>query len=256
VTIGPGHGNADDIWTIDVETGALARLTIGDGNGNYYPVWSSDGRRIAYSSDRAHQGIFLKRADGVEAEEPLIPKAYPDMPSDWSRDGSNLAITRNFPSTDVYLLSLPGRTETQFEAGGGCPVFSPDGKWIAYTVLAPGNLAQVLVKPVSSSGGKVQITADRGAFPVWTDKGIYFMADKKVMSVEVQTEPVFKTGPLRVLFEVPYDRGAVPLRNYDVTRDGQTFVFVTGTAGREWRQVNIALDWASGLAHQAAPAGR
>jgi hypothetical protein len=46
------------------------------------------------------------------------------------------------------------------------------------------------------------------------------------------------------------------MRNYDVTRDGETFVLVTGISGREWRQVNVALDWASGLSRQAAPATR
>ncbi|HEY6930111.1 MAG TPA: hypothetical protein VJA66_10580, partial [Thermoanaerobaculia bacterium] len=76
------------------------------------------------------------------------------------------------------------------------------------------------------------------------------------MSAEVQTEPVFKVGPLRVLFEVPYDRGTIPLRNFDVTRDGQTFVFVTGTSGREWRQVNVALGWTAGLLQLAAPTAR
>ncbi|HSB35463.1 MAG TPA: protein kinase, partial [Thermoanaerobaculia bacterium] len=87
VTIGPGHGNADDVWICDLATGALARLTFGDGNGNYSPVWSPDGRRVAYGSDRAHQGVYLKNADGSGEEEPLQPDARPELPQDWSRDG-------------------------------------------------------------------------------------------------------------------------------------------------------------------------
>ena len=233
---------------MDLETGSLARLTFGNGSGNYYPVWSNDGRRIAYSSDRAHQGIYLKNADGTGNEEPLQSTARPQLPADWSRDGSTLAVTQNFPSTDILLVGMSDRKETPFELAASCPVFSPDGRWIAYNVLVPGNPPQVLVRPASGGGGKVQITSDRGAYPIWTDRGIIFMNLKKIMAVDVQTEPTFKVGAVRELFDAgPYDRGSVPLRNFDVTRDGQTFVFVTGTANGEFRQINVALDWASSL---------
>lgn len=45
----------------------------------------------------------------------------------------------------------------------------------------------------------------------------------------------------------------MPLRNFDATRDEQTFAFVTGLAGRDWRQVNAVLDWAAALS-KLAPA--
>ena len=92
-----------------------------------------------------------------------------------------------------------------------------------------------------------------GAFPVWTKNGLYFLTEKKVMVADVQTQPEFKVGPLRELFDMTFDRGSVPLRNYDVTRDGQTFVFMTETSGRVWKQVDVVLDWAKDLARLAPP---
>ncbi|HEX4439060.1 MAG TPA: protein kinase [Thermoanaerobaculia bacterium] len=255
VAIGPGHGSSDDVWTVDLETGALTRLTIGDGNGNYYPVWSSDGRRIAYTSDRAHQGIWLKSADGTGVEAPFWPDARPELPSEWSRDGTKFALMKNFPSTDVNVVSLPDQKPLLVEPGGANPTFSPDGKWVAYGLVVPGTATQIMVSPASGAGGKVQITSDRGVFPVWTDRGIYFHDNKKMRLIEVQTEPTFRASAIHELFDIPYDKGSQPLREYDVTRDGNTFVFVSGYAGREWKQLNVALGWAAELT-RIAPAGK
>jgi serine/threonine-protein kinase len=258
LTIGPGHGHGDEIWTCDVETGALTRLTFGDDNGNYYPVWSPDARRLAYSSDRGHQGIYFKNSDGSGDETPLHPQARPDLPSDWSRDGSMLAITRNFPAGSALTVSLRGGkeapSENAEENAAATPVFSPDGRWIAYTALASaGSPAQVIVKPLSGQGGKIQITSDGGAFPVWTDREIIFMSESKVIAIEAQTQPVFRAGARRELFESAYDRSEMPLRDFDVTRDGKTFVFITGGSGRARKQVNVVLGWSDELA-RAAPA--
>jgi hypothetical protein len=45
----------------------------------------------------------------------------------------------------------------------------------------------------------------------------------------------------------------MPLRDFDVTRDGKTFVFITGGSGRARKQVHVVLGWSDELAH-AAPA--
>jgi serine/threonine-protein kinase len=256
VTIGLGHGNRDEVWVCDVATGALRRLTFGDENGNFSAVWSPDGKRIAYSSDRQHQGIFWKSADGTGNEEPLEPTALPDLPADWSRDGALLAITKNFPTTDVWTVAVADRKQTAIEKTATGPVFSPDGRWIAYCVLPSGDSpAQVLVRPLGGGGGKIQITSDQGVFPVWTDKELIFLVGKEVVAVETQTTPTFRAGARRDLFESPFDLGSMPLRNYDVTRDGQTFVFVKDTAGRVRKRIDVVLNWSGGLAREA-PAKR
>jgi eukaryotic-like serine/threonine-protein kinase len=257
VTIGPGHGHADDIWLCDVETGALSRLTFGDDSGNYYAVWSPDGQRVAYSSDRAHQGVWFKNADGSGDEEPLHPNPRPQLPQDWSRDGSRLAMNQGFPASDVLTVSLQDRRDALFDTAAYAPVFSPDGNWIAYgSQPSAGTSPHILVRPVSGNGGRFQIGSDFAAFPVWTDREIFFLSEnKKVVAVDATTSPAFRAGLPRELFEYRYDRGSVSLRNYDVSRDGRTFVFVSGPSPRAWRQIHVVVDWTSELA-RLAPAAK
>jgi hypothetical protein len=94
-----------------------------------------------------------------------------------------------------------------------------------------------------------------GYFPVWTDRELIFLVNRSVVAVEVTTQPTLRVGPPRVLFEMPYDRGTEPLREYDVTRDGQTFVFVGDSGKRIRTEIDVVLGWTSELARQR-PAGK
>src|SRR5262249_10263432 len=47
------------------------------------------------------------------------------------------------------------------------PMFSPDGRWIAYTSNESGH-AEVYVRPYPGPGGKWQISSAGGMFPAWS----------------------------------------------------------------------------------------
>jgi len=150
-------------------------------------------------------------------------------------------------------VSLRDRNEAPFETASYCPVFSPDGRWIAFVAQVGGASPQVLVKPVAQPGGKIQITSSWGTFPVWTDREIVYLLDnRRVVAVEARTSPTFHAGVVRELFEMTYDRGSGPLREYDVTRDGQTFVFVGGQQEDARKQIDVVVDWTSELARKVS----
>ena len=180
-SIGTGHGHSDDVWTVDIETGALARLPQNGKSGNYYPAWSGDGRRIAYSTDRAHQGIFLKNADGTGEEEPLLPDANRTFRRTRSLDGSSLSH-RGLATTEILAdCSCPMKGDALSSRSASVRCSRPTVAGSPTRQEARGSRVQILVKPASGPGGKVQITSDTGAFPVWTKNGLFFVTEKKVV---------------------------------------------------------------------------
>ena len=257
VSIGPGHGNSDDVWTVDVETGALTRLTFGDGNGNYYPVWSNDGRRIAYSSDRAHQGIYLKNADGSGEEEPLQPEA--------ASGASRGLVARRLAARHHEELSVDRhrswsrwRSERRRPSSPRptCPSFSPDGRWVAYTVLTPGNPPQILVRARVGRGGKGADHVGPRRLPGVDRPGLYFMVDKKVYWSTCRPSPCSGPGPVRELFEMPLRPGlASPARLRRDARRGDVRLRDRSRRAATGEQVDVKLDWASELS-RLAPAVR
>ncbi len=243
VSIGGGRNSDDDIWICDIAGGTLTRLTFG--NMGVHPVWSPDGKRVAFSTSRDRQSVWSRNVDGSGKEEPLEPGGNQHIPSSWAPDGRSLAVIRGFPAADIWLLPLEGKPEARlFQAEAYGPVFSPDGRWIAYgSAPVAGSTDQIVAQSASGSGGKFQLTSEGGGYPVWAGREIFFVRRNRVYAMEVETQPVFRAGPARALFEAPFDLSTGPLRNYDVSPDGRSFVFVRGVSEAPWRQFDVALNW-------------
>ena len=60
---------------------------------------------------------------------------------------------------------------TTFLEGAGFPMFSPDGRWLAYVTKTPsGAGTDVFVRPFPGPGGPWQISSGGGTNPVWSPK--------------------------------------------------------------------------------------
>ncbi|MEX1243818.1 MAG: protein kinase [Thermoanaerobaculia bacterium] len=253
-SIGSGRGADDEVWTYQLSSGALTRLTFS--GGNFCPIWSGDGGRLAYVSARAtNEGIYARSVDGSGAEEWLYGDFTARLPSDWSRDGKTLLFTH--PSNQVWVAELksvgtpsapPGNDSHVLEPSAYGGVFSPDDRWVAYAAAIAGAVAEIFVQAADGSASKWQITTDQGGQPVWAGKEIFFIhAASQVRVMEVQTQPVFKAGKPETLFEGQFELRTAPLRNYDVTSDGKRFVFVRGGSDLGAREVDVVLHWGQEL---------
>jgi len=172
---------------------ALSRLTY-DGGLAAMPALSSDGKLVAYSSDRGGEDqvdIWVRYIN----QRGLV-RLTRDPADDWmpffSPDGSRLVFHSYRDGGGIYLVDTLGGEPRRIASGGIFPRFSPDGSQIVFLddpYWAPGTLRRMFL--VSPDGGRARPFAPA------------FGADAPPMSIG----PIWSPDGKRVLFSgAPLDR--------------------------------------------------
>ena len=207
--------------------------------------------------------LFWQLSDGTGGLERLTNSEYLNFPMSWSPDGQVLAFVEVTPTTgyDLWMLDLRDRKAQPFLRtlfNESVPMFSPDGRWIAYVSNESGRW-EVYVQPYPSSGGKWQISTEGGTEPVWNRNGreLFFRNGDKIMAVDITRQPSFAASKPRVLFEGRYVPPPGTTPNYDVSPDGQRFLMVKPNEATESAptQIIVVLNWFEELKRRV-PAGK
>jgi serine/threonine protein kinase/Tol biopolymer transport system component len=203
IDIAGGSLAAGDVWTYDLGRDTLSRLTF-DGT-NRKPVWSPDGQRIVFSSRREDDAynLYWQHADGTGDVQRLTESRNPQYAASWHPSGKFLAFfeLNGQASNDLMIVPLEGNEASGWKpgkafvflatpAGEREPVFSPDGRWIAYSSTESGP-AEVYVRPFPGPGGKWQISTGGGDWPTWSRAGrelFYHSPDGHIMVVPYTVE--------------------------------------------------------------------
>jgi serine/threonine-protein kinase len=260
-----------DIWIYDVDHGTPTPLVTG--GVNRFPIWSADGQQITFQS--ARQGgvsLYSQRVNGTFEPEaligstsdqsqslsralagllpgtmPIFTHANPHLPMSWARDSLTLVFEERKPGADHDIWVLTRGSEPwafqRTENDESSPVFSPDGKWLAYVSDESGRRS-VWVQPFPGPGAKSLVSPDGGTEPAWSRDGLtlFFRRSHQLVSVPITPGAEFRWGrPQRVLeFRYATLDGA---RNYDVSPDGNTFVVVRSEGAADADQFNVVLNW-------------
>ena len=233
------------VWVYEWARDTFSRLTLG-ADIDYKPVWTPDSRRIVFASQRdGGFNLYWQPADGTGNVQRLTTSKNNQYPASWHPAGKLLAFSELRPQTSWDLMILPiegdeasgwkpGEPRAVLSTGSveGEPMFSPDGRWLAYSSDKTGR-PEVYVRPFPGPGGEWQISANGGNIPTWSRsrRELFYTtsgnSDNRIMVSEYTVDgDAFRADKSRLWSDAPYrlrPRGFPFFRSFDLHPDGQRF---------------------------------
>lgn len=159
-----------------ISTPVIAKVTS-DGGWSGDPVFSPDGSYILYSSDRGVDANLSLWRIPVSRGEPvrITNEPYDAVEADLSPDGTLIVYrSRRADASGLYVIPAGGGPPRLLVQGGSRPRFSPDGRWILYTVRNEQEWSPGRIYVIPTHGAAPQEIAGNFAdahYAIWASGG-------------------------------------------------------------------------------------
>jgi serine/threonine-protein kinase len=252
IRVEPSSGRAE-LRVLDLDKESQTRIGMA-GIPLDVPRWWPDGRQIVVSEFTAAGGpvapVVKQSATSTLKRDTIAVAAnsYGVSP-----DQRRLAVT-GWQRPGLWLLPLDqsGGPPVQIASEAGVfPVFSPDGRWVAFTAPDP---VEVYVASSDHPGERYRISTNGGEEALWSPNGdqIIYRNRQQFLGVDVSTKNGFHSGRPRVLFEGPYLN--VPGWSHAIAPDGRRHLVLVSSQEQSTNRLVVVTNWFAEV-KRLAPAG-
>jgi Tol biopolymer transport system component len=255
-TIADPETGAHDLWLYEIDRNLATRFTFGEAD-EWIAAWLPDSDGVVYTADSEGKTRFLRKEIGGSAEPQLILELDSGIATSVSPDGRFLAYNAFGEGTEADLWVLPmdeggePRVFRQSEFQEFFPVFSPDGRWLAYFSDESGQF-EIYVEPFPGPGRRWRVSTESGVYAVWSANGgeiLYHQFDGRVMSATVEQQGAgLQIGQPRALFQTanPSAGGAI----FAPTPDAESFLIVPSDSQEADTLLNLVVNWPRALSEE------
>ena len=155
--------NDPEIFSMNPDGTALKQLTKNKAGQDIDPTYSSDGKKIAFRSDRTGDSeIFVMNSDGT-GQKNLTNNPGNDLRPSFASDGKKIAFqSTRTGNSEIFVMNSDGTGQTDLTNDPASDVnatFSPKGDKIAFVSVRSGLDAEIFV--MNSNGtGQTPLTAN------------------------------------------------------------------------------------------------
>lgn len=255
--------NAPTLYSLSLDLAATPQQLDGLEPFAYEPAASPDGNYLVYVSlvDNYNPELFLYGLRDQTSKRLTYDEDMDDMAS-WDPGGSRIAFRSNMAGkiSDIVLYDLSDQSLTNITPdppGIGIeerqPAWSPDGRKIAYSSTAGGNMDLWLMDSVGSDKIRLTSTDDYDTESVWSPDGRYILFRRwsdtgmALMLYEVETGLVTElelAGHQRMPAWSPDGRWIAFVSQ--PTLQDRPEIFMMRPDGSELRQVTREWSWGGG----------
>ena len=198
-----------DVFTVPVEHGVTRDLTQSSSAHDREIAWSSDGKRLAYVSDRSgEEEIYVQAQDGsdagVQVTSGSVQRYYAPR---WSGDDKRIAFCDN--TGRLYVIEVATRRRIAIARDpADLPQdyrWSPDGRYLAYSLDDSNGFTGVYVWS-AADGQSRRITPPlfNAHSPAWAPDGelLYYLSEREYQPLLSTIEFDFATDRQTGIFAV------------------------------------------------------